>query len=328
MTTRVTLLATLLTLGVVVVPAPGSAQGAVDGEITPGEYELSVSLGDGHFKLYWEIEGETIKMAMEAEASGMVAIGIEPTRRMKHADMVIGFRVDSGGFEVHDAWSVDETGPHPDDTVEGGTFDLLEYTAKESGGITVIEFTRSLDTGDRYDKATSPTGKVKFIWATSDDDDFSAYHGRRGTAIIDMESGEVEAVEYPTLWPIHAILMTVGTGLLLAAFFCIVYKKKLKKKYINIHHNLAQGGAFIIITGLVVGFVMVGRLDSGHFRVGHSFIGGTTIVLMFGALGLGSVWLMYKSRKRQVRKPHMYVGGTAILLMVAAVMAGLAYVFP
>jgi hypothetical protein len=325
---RTTLLASILVFVLVALAPSAGAQGTVDGEVTAGEYAMSVSLGDGHFKLYWEIVNDTIKIAMVAEASGIVAIGIEPTKRMKDADMIIGWRVDTGGFEVHDAWSVDETGPHPDDTAEGGTFDLLEYTAKESGGVTTVEFTRNLTTGDKYDKDFPKEGKVKIIWATSDDDDFSAYHGRRGTAIIDIDTGDVEAVEYPVLWPWHALFMGLATIFFVITWFTVVHKKRLKKKYVDIHHSVGFLGVLFAIIGLGIGFYMVADLDQGHFRIVHAFLGGTDIALGLVVITLGQIFLAKAKMKRKVRRPHIYLGGAAIILMAITALAGLIYVFP
>jgi hypothetical protein len=310
---------------------PGSVDAespVIDGEIGAGEYNYTVTLGDGHYKLHWTIEGDTVLFGIEAKVSGFVALGIKPEKRMLHADMYIGWRDDTGTFELHDAWSKGETGPHPDDVTEGGTFDILEYTANETGGWTVIEFSRKLVTGDRYDKNIPTEGKVKFIWATSDEDEFDVYHGRRGTAIIEIDTGELEAVEYPPLWPYHAIFMSVGLMLLVTAFFCVVYKRKLRKRYVNVHHSLASAGVVCAIIGTVIGFIMVGRLDQGHFRVLHAILGGTDIVLLIGAPSIAQTFLMGKPNTWRHRKPHMYMGGTAILLMVITVIAGLVYVFP
>jgi hypothetical protein len=299
----------------------------VDGIITEDEYPLSVDLGDGHFLMFWEIDNGSIKMGLQAETSGMVAIGIEPTDRMMDADMIIAYR--SGGeLFVHDAYSFGEVGPHPDDTDEGGTFDLNEYTVDEVGGVTTLEFIRLLDTGDDLDNIIPETGKVKFIWATSDSDDFMGKHARRGTAIIDVETGEFDSVEYPTLWPYHAIFMSLSMIFLTAAMFCVVYKRNLKKKYLSYHHYLGTLGVVSAIIGLIIGIYMVNQLDSGHIRILHSGLAVLDLIVAIVALVLGIVFMTKKDLKRKVRKPHMYIGGLAIFLMAVVVLMGLTYVFP
>lgn len=104
-----------------------------------------------------------------------MAIGFEPSQAMKDADMIIGW-VKDGKATVVDAYSKGLYGPHPPDEDLGGSNDILEYAGREENGYTVIEFKRKLDTGDKYDKALTPRQKVKFIFAMSNRDDFTAMH--------------------------------------------------------------------------------------------------------------------------------------------------------
>ena len=309
------------------VPAPAAAENGVDGIIEEDEYPLSVKLGDGHFKMFWDIQGDIIKMGLSAEASGMVAIGWEPTRRMLDADMIIGYR-EGSGFQLHDTISVGETGPHPDDVDEGGTYDILEYSVGEVGGVTTIEFTRFLDTGDDMDNPIPTSGVVKFIWATSDTDDFTTYHARRGTAQIDIETGEFEATEYPTLWPYHASFMSLAMIFFAATWFSVVYKKRFGKKFLMTHHSLGSLGVFFAIIGLGIGIYMVAQLESGHIRVGHSMLATADLLLGIAALAVGQVFMSRKELKKRTRKPHIWLGGLSIVLMAVAVLLGIVYVFP
>ena len=309
-------------------PAPAAAsENGVDGIIEADEYPMSAELGDGHFLMFWEISGDSIKMGLQAEISGMVAIGIEPTERMKDADMIIAYRSGSE-FSVHDAYSFGEVGPHPDDTNEGGTFDLNEYMVVEEGGVTTLEFIRLLDTGDELDNVIPESGEVKFIWATSDSDDFDVYHTRRGTAVIDIATGEFEAVEYPVLWPYHAISMSLAMVFFAATWFSVVYKKRFGKKFLMTHHSLGSLGVLFAIIGLGIGVYMVAQLESGHIRIGHSVLAVLDLALGIAALSVGQVFMSRKELKRKTRKPHIWLGGLSIVLMAVVVLLGVVYVFP
>ncbi len=307
-------------------PATASENG-VDGVIEDGEYPLSAELGDGHFLMFWDIADGSIKMGLQAETSGMVAIGIDPTERMANADMVIAYR-EGSEFSVHDAYSFGETGPHPDDVNEGGTFDLNEYMVAEVGGVTTIEFIRLLDTGDERDNVIPEDGKVKFIWATSDTDDFNAYHTRRGTAVIDIATGEFEAVEYPTLWPWHAVFMSLAMIFFAATWFSVVYKKRFGKRFLMTHHSLGSLGVFFAIIGLGIGVYMVAQLESGHIRVTHSAFAVADLALGIAALSVGQVFMSRKELKKKTRKPHIWLGGLSIVMMALVVILGVVYVFP
>ena len=319
----------LITLLVVLLP-PAYAAPDVDGEIKEDEYEFHVSLGDGHFDLYWSfLDNDTIQLGLHTKASGMVAIGIDPTVRMKDADMVIGFREGGGDFELHDAFSFAEAGAeHPDDVDEGGSFDLLKYSIKESGGETTAEFTRRLVTGDHLDKEIPREGKLTIIWATSETDAFETYHNRRGSATIEMGTGEFESTEYPALWPYHAIFMSLAMIFFAATWFSVVYKKRLRKKFLDYHHYIGSAGVFFAIIGLVIGIVMVRQLDSGHIRVTHSVIALVTLILGIVTLIVGQIFMSKKELKKKTRKPHIYLGGLSIVMMAVTVIVGLMYVFP
>lgn len=114
-------------------------------------------------------------MALVGKTKGWVAIGFEPTSRMKDADMIIGW-VQDGKVKVIDAYSTGETGPHPPDEKLGGRSDILSYGGSEKGGVTVIEFKRKLSTGDKFDKDLKPGSTVKFIFAMADADEFTKKH--------------------------------------------------------------------------------------------------------------------------------------------------------
>jgi hypothetical protein len=314
-------------LALLLLAGGAGAENGVDGIVMEGEYPLSAELGDGHFLMFWDISNGSIKMALQAEASGMVAIGIEPTDRMLDADMIIAYR-EGSTFSVHDAYSFGEVGPHPDDTDEGGTFDLNEYTVEEVGGVTTLEFIRLLDTGDDLDNVIPETGEVKFIWATSESDDFNDYHARRGTAVIDIETGKFEAIEYPTMWPYHAIFMSLAMIFFAATWFSVVYKKRFGKKFLMTHHSLGSLGVFFAIIGLGIGVYMVAQLESGHIRIGHSVLAVTDLALGIAALAVGQVFMSRKELKKKTRKPHIWLGGLSIVLMAAVVLLGVVYVFP
>lgn len=300
----------------------------IDGTVTAGEYAFNVSLGNGHYDLYWTVVGDTIYFAILAQTTGFVALGIEPTKRMLDADIILGWRESTGDFELHDAWSTGERGPHPDDVDLGGTYDLLEYSATEVGGVTTIEFSRLLSTGDRYDHDIPANGTVKIIWSTSTEDGFTLYHSRRGTATIDIGTGSVVAIEYPSLWPIHAALMASAAILFVVTWFTVVHKKRLKKRFLNIHHWTGTAGFLCAAAGAVIGLYMVSKLGQGHFRILHAYLGVSTIVAGILAVTIGSLFLTVKKLKRTTRKPHIYLGAFAIICIVLTALAGLKYVYP
>ncbi len=144
-----------------------------DGILGGNEYSHSLKLYSparqgytgGAMTVSWKIDDEYLYMALNGSTRGWLAIGFEPTEWMKDADMVLGF-VD-GSARVLDEYSTGNYGPHINDTMLGGTDDILEYGGKSYGTHTVVEFRRKLDTGDRFDKVLRPGQNVSIIWAMS-----------------------------------------------------------------------------------------------------------------------------------------------------------------
>jgi len=148
------------------------------------------------FKLYYYLEGNIVYFKMEGKTTGYVAIGFEPTDGMKDADMIIGY-VKDGKLSIIDAYSTGVTGPHYEDTNLGGKNDILSSFGSESNGITTIEFSRYLDTNDKYDKVLKIDKNIKIIWAISNSDDFKTKHSKRGSGTIVLK--KIDEATQPTV---------------------------------------------------------------------------------------------------------------------------------
>jgi hypothetical protein len=76
-------------------------------------------------------------------------------------------------------------GPHPADIDQGGRDSILSFAGKRSGDRVVFEFSRLLNTGDKFDKVIPASGKLKLIFAYSSSLQFTANHSKAGSAVID-----------------------------------------------------------------------------------------------------------------------------------------------
>ena len=52
------------------------------------KYPRSQVLKDSQMKIYWKVDGDTLKLALEATATGWVGFGLGETKGMKGADIV------------------------------------------------------------------------------------------------------------------------------------------------------------------------------------------------------------------------------------------------
>ena len=184
-----------------VTETPGNGQGLPtappDGEqptTGPGEdWEPDGVLGDNEYlgevqyrdyELRWATDGEYVYFGIRVKTDGWVALGLNPSSRMKDADMIVG-AVDGGQVIISDEFSTGTIGPHRADTELGGTDDITKYGGSEQGGYTIIELSRRLDTGDSYDSPLAP-GTVTIIWAYGTSDDTGKQHSSRGTGEITL----------------------------------------------------------------------------------------------------------------------------------------------
>ncbi|KAL6048065.1 LPXTG-motif cell wall-anchored protein [Balamuthia mandrillaris] len=128
------------------------------------------------YRLHWTLEEDevTIAFALEANVPGWIAIGISADGSMTSSgagsDIMLGY-VDDGDCSegcVNDYWVVTKTGSPPvklDDRV-GGNQSLTFVAGSEVDGVTAIEFTRLLDTGDDVtDHVIDPSSATHIIFA-------------------------------------------------------------------------------------------------------------------------------------------------------------------
>jgi hypothetical protein len=151
-----------------------------DGVISENEYDKIQKIGE--IEVATRITDNEVMMAFKAKTTGYIALGIDPEQIMKGADMIFGY-VKDGKVYAEDTYCTGILGPHPADTAQGGTMDLQMIGGSEKGGVTIIEFKRKLDTGDKTDKPLK-IGKNKVIWATSDSDDLKQKHNQRGSGTL------------------------------------------------------------------------------------------------------------------------------------------------
>jgi len=129
----------------------------------------------GEMQISWKNDQEYLYMALNSTANGWLSIGFEPLEWMKNADMIMG-SVQGSKATVLDEYCTGNYGPHIEDTLLGGTNDILESGGSKVAGRTTIEFKRRLNTGDRFDKAFTPGQAISVIWASSQGSDASIKH--------------------------------------------------------------------------------------------------------------------------------------------------------
>lgn len=175
----------LLLIGLVFLnPVSGLTQDELDKYLSKDDYSNFLSLNNGNYLLFWDIDQDELHMAMLGKTTGWVAIGFNPGDMMMNADIVMaGFTDDSPYWS--DSYSTGPFGPHPADTTLGGMDDIRNVTAIENDGWTIVEFARKLDTEDEYDALITPGEEMPIMWAMGRDDDMEIKHSSaKGKTII------------------------------------------------------------------------------------------------------------------------------------------------
>ncbi|MFO8051523.1 MAG: DOMON domain-containing protein [Thermoplasmatota archaeon] len=303
---------------------PSEAEGVqdLDGVIDEGEYEFIYPLAEGDLKVHWTVRDDTIEMALEGKTDGWVSIGFGYTTAMKDSDMIFGWVDSAGNAKAVDTYSTGLYGPHPPDTENGGTDDIEAFNAKESGGWTVFEFTRKMDTGDEWDNPIPEEGTIDILWGMGTSDDFEDIHDRYGSGTLNISTGEGSSEESVPLWPIHAVFMTIGVLGMIAASISLC--KRGWKYRLKFHMWVMTAATISAAVGLITSIYMVEESTGFHLRVLHSWLGLFTLLVAFFTLGMGFYFL--RTEKVNLKKPlrtwHQRIGWVGVALMMITAVSG------
>ncbi len=139
----------------------------------------------------WKVDGDTLHAKVSAKTKGWVAVGFNPSSKMKDANYIIGY-VKDGKPEVADHFGDKSTGHSPDEDL-GGTSDVTLVGGSEEGGMTTIEFTIPVNSGDKYDSALTVDGDTVVLLAFGPDrDSLKPRHKNKITKTVNLSTGAVK----------------------------------------------------------------------------------------------------------------------------------------
>ncbi len=131
--------------------------------------------------LQWPVKDEHLDVIVRAPTTGWVAVGFDPVRRMKGANIVIGFVKDSQVFMRGD-YGVARTSHRADEKV-GGKNNITDVSGSETGASTELAFTIPLDSGNPGDRVLVPGREYTVLLAYGSKDNFGTYHNTRRTSV-------------------------------------------------------------------------------------------------------------------------------------------------
>jgi hypothetical protein len=125
----------------------------------------------------WTVLENQIEFILHAKTTGWIAIGFEPERMMKGADIIIAY-VKDGKLFIEDHYAHGLTS-HKSDVSLKGTDDVTGIEGVEESGSTTIKFRIPLNSSDRFDKKLKTGVKYKVILAHGKKDNFRSIHSFR-----------------------------------------------------------------------------------------------------------------------------------------------------
>jgi hypothetical protein len=292
-------------------------------------------LDNGNYRLSWSLKEDVIEIKILAKTTGWIAIGFDPSEKMKDADMIIGYLDANGQPKVVDSYSVGLKGPHPEDISLGGTSDILSSSITQKNGWSTMSFQRKLATGDKFDKDIPINQSVKVIWSYGATADIKTYHETsRGIAQINFTNGSAttektpetkkdpvkepekktsKPIDYTTYLYLHILLMSLTfLSMLFAGLLAIVFNKK--QNWFKTHKAML----FITVSTFVLGFLsailLINTLGTGHFQGPHKIIGLLAFILSVGFLSLSILHPWKQNLRKLLRPTHIWIARVMLLL--------------
>ena len=173
---RVLFICVFLTLMAAIAFAQGEGEAA--SLSVPEGYNTVTGKG---ITIQWKVEDQNLRVRMAAATTGWIAVGFDPSNRMKDADIIIGY-VQDGEVFLRDDFGVSGTA-HKADEELGGSSDISDAEGREENGQTLLSFTIPLDSRDRYDRALEAGKSYKVILAVGGKDGFGGYHSTKRTSV-------------------------------------------------------------------------------------------------------------------------------------------------
>jgi hypothetical protein len=169
-----------LMIGVGMVPGVGHA------------YDHEIKDGDVTFA--WKLDQDTLHVRMSAKTTGWVGAGFNPSKEMKDASFVMGY-VKKGKPKVTDHFGISKR-QHEKDSKVGGQSNVTLVGGKEENGITEIEFTIPLDSGDPKDQPILADGETVVLLANgAGRDSFKSKHQYKAVFKVVLNTGKFEKVK-------------------------------------------------------------------------------------------------------------------------------------
>ncbi len=151
------------------------------------DYDHEIKLKTMSFA--WSIAGENLNVKLSAKTKSWVGIGFNPTDKMKGANYILGY-VKRGKAKFQDGFGVRPL-EHIKDELVNGTKNISNESGTEENGVTTVQFTIPLDTGEKADGKIETGKMITVLLAYGNKrDNFTSKHKYRTTLRVNLSTGE------------------------------------------------------------------------------------------------------------------------------------------
>jgi hypothetical protein len=175
---RIALIPALLLTGILVSTVHGGDGGNPEQERNDqGYWEITKA----DITLQWKVAETELEIILSAPTDGWVAVGFDPSNRMRGANFILG-KVEDGRLVVRD-----DFGSGPTVHVRDSRQDVTSIDGTEQGGKTTVRFSIPLDSGDSQDKPLVQGRSYTVLLAYGRNDSFNQRHATRTSVTITLE---------------------------------------------------------------------------------------------------------------------------------------------
>jgi len=278
---------------------------------TPPEFEfaqfqrLSPTYG-----LWYYIDGDELTVRYQTASLGWVGLGIEPDlNTMKNADIYFCRLWPNLTAEITDRYALD-VGPPALDISIGGEDNILEFSVEHIDGNTICQFTRKVDTGDKWDKVILG-GQTKLMFAFNPETTDLVYHGPTRQSNFYFDFYETYPVDEVSVAIVIVYGVLGGLGVLFALFIILsIAKQEEYFKFMSpLFCQLLCFGAMICISSV---FPLMQQPPTHHACYAYPWLLGIGFSVMFGGL-FSKTWRLWRLFSTKSLKAQVITNGTVLI---------------
>jgi hypothetical protein len=144
----------------------------------------SKSVKSGNFIFSWKIENENLICTLSCETKGWLAVGFNPKKVMKDANIITGCILDNKPVIVDEFGN--DVYSHSPDTVLGGKNNIIKSSFSFDNNIAKMFFCIPLNSGDSKDVELVKGEKITLIFATGNDMNTKKRHSKTSKTTITL----------------------------------------------------------------------------------------------------------------------------------------------